>query len=39
MFDRMTAKPIVRLDAVKNLEVSVGESLGTAECPPIARSI
>lgn len=39
MFGRMTAIPIVRLDAGKGLEVAVAELLGTTEYPQIARWI
>ncbi|MBZ5542857.1 MAG: hypothetical protein LAO07_04150 [Acidobacteriia bacterium] len=39
MFGRTTATPIVRLDAVSNLEAAVAALLAVTECPPIARSI
>ena len=39
MFGRMTATPLVRLDAGKTLEVAVAELLATTEYPQIARWI
>ncbi len=39
MFGRMTATPIVRLDAGKTLEVAVGELLAATEYPQIVRWI
>ena len=39
MFGRMTATPLVRLDAGKDLEVAVAELLATTEYPQIARWI
>ncbi len=39
MFGRMTATPIVRLDAGKNLEVAVAELLAATEYPQIASWI
>ncbi len=37
MFGRVTATPLVRLDAGKDLEVGVAELLATTEYPQIAR--
>ncbi len=39
MFGRMTATPLVRLDAGKDLEVAVAELQATTEFPQIARWI
>ncbi len=39
MFGRVTATPLVRLDAGKDLEVAVAELLATTEHPQIARWI
>ncbi len=39
MLGRMTATPLVRLDAGKNLEVTVAELLATTEYLQIARWI
>ncbi len=39
MFGRMTATPLVRLDAGKDLELAVAELLATTEYPQIARWI
>ncbi len=39
MFGRMTATPLVRLDAGKSLELTVAELLATTEYPQIARWI
>ncbi len=39
MFGRMTATPIVRLDAGKNLHLAVAELLAATEYPEIARRI
>src|SRR6266566_9890415 len=37
MFGRMTATPLIRLDAGKSLEVAVAELLATTDYPQIAR--
>ena len=37
MFGRMTATPLVRLDAGNNLDVAVAELLATTDYPQIAR--
>ena len=39
MFGNVTAKPLCRLDAGKDLEVAVAELLATTEYPQIARWI
>ena len=39
MFGRMTATPLVRLDAGKSLEVAVSELLAATDNPQIARWI
>ncbi len=39
MFGRVTAMPLVRLDAGKDLEVAVAELLATTDYPQIARWI
>jgi hypothetical protein len=39
MFGRMTATPVLRLDAGHNLEVAVAELLASTEYPQIARRI
>ena len=39
MFGRMTATPLIRLDAGKSLEVAVSELLAATDNPQIARWI
>jgi hypothetical protein len=39
MFGRMTATPLIRLDAGKSLDVAVAELLAATEYPQIARWI
>jgi hypothetical protein len=39
MFGRVTAIPLARLDAGKDLEVAVAELLATTDYPQIARWI